>query len=131
MTKEVGMMDYAKNDMTMIASSINLLAAAWLIFAPAILQYTSGMAKANDIAIGIVIGAIALLRLAFPAQRALSMISWVSVVLGVWLIVSPYVLRYASHTTAQWNDIILGIIIAFFAYINTGVSLQNTSSETA
>jgi len=38
-----------------------------------------------------------------------------SLVLGVWLAVSPWALSYASETTAAWNAHIVGVIIAVAA----------------
>jgi hypothetical protein len=39
----------------------------------------------------------------------------VNVVLGLWLIVSPWVLGYAVQTTPAWNAYVLGVVIAVAA----------------
>lgn len=44
-------------------------------------------------------------------------LAWVNVVLGVWLIVAPYVLSYSTTSTALWNDIIIGVLVAIVALI--------------
>jgi hypothetical protein len=36
----------------------------------------------------------------------------VNVVLGLWLVLSPWVLAYRTETNPMWNAIILGIVIA-------------------
>ncbi|MCS6945356.1 MAG: SPW repeat protein [Sutterellaceae bacterium] len=36
----------------------------------------------------------------------------VNLVLGVWLIVSPWLLSYASEAAATWNAAILGVLIS-------------------
>lgn len=36
----------------------------------------------------------------------------VNTVLGVWLVVSPWVLGYATATTPAWNAWVLGVVIA-------------------
>ena len=38
-------------------------------------------------------------------------ITWISLILGIWLIASPFSLAHASTTTAMANDIIVGILI--------------------
>ncbi len=39
----------------------------------------------------------------------------VNVVLGIWLIISPFVLGFAQFRTAEWNNIISGIAAVVFA----------------
>ena len=41
----------------------------------------------------------------------------VNLVLGVWMIVSPWVLRYQAETTPTGNAVILGVLIAIAALI--------------
>jgi SPW repeat len=43
--------------------------------------------------------------------------SWLNLILGIWLVISPFVL-FASGV-AMWNNVIVGIIIAAFALTNT------------
>ena len=35
--------------------------------------------------------------------------------LGIWLIVSPFLLGYAALSNALWNQIVLGVIIGILA----------------
>jgi hypothetical protein len=37
--------------------------------------------------------------------------SWINMILGVWLIISPWVVGFASRPTALWNTLILGVVI--------------------
>ncbi len=41
--------------------------------------------------------------------------SWVNVVLGLWLIVSPFALAYSTVSAALYEDVILGVVIAALA----------------
>lgn len=41
--------------------------------------------------------------------------SWTNVVLGLWLIAAPFVLGYVGVTTAMYEAIVLGIVIAALA----------------
>src|SRR5262249_46702280 len=38
-----------------------------------------------------------------------------NVVLGMWIIISPFVLGFARFPTARWNDIAVGIAVALLA----------------
>ncbi|HVM50038.1 MAG TPA: SPW repeat protein [Candidatus Acidoferrum sp.] len=47
-----------------------------------------------------------------PRQAAAS---GVNVALGIWLIISPFVLVFTHHESAKWNDIACGIAVALVA----------------
>jgi len=47
----------------------------------------------------------------------LSRYGWIGIILGIWLIIAPFVLRYQHVTNAMWNDIILGVLVAVTSYI--------------
>ena len=40
---------------------------------------------------------------------------WVNVGLGVWLLVSPWILGFSSAYALMWNAVILGALIAVIA----------------
>ncbi|MBI2952860.1 MAG: SPW repeat protein [Chloroflexi bacterium] len=44
-------------------------------------------------------------------MRDWSYLPWVSVILGIWLIIAPWVLRYSGDQPATWNSVIVGIIM--------------------
>lgn len=48
-----------------------------------------------------------------PLKGGLEMpwLSWLSVLLGVWLIISPWVLGFTTNTNAFWNAILVGIAV--------------------
>jgi hypothetical protein len=39
----------------------------------------------------------------------------VNVLLGIWLVVSPWVLAYVDETMAAWNAAVIGVVIALAA----------------
>src|ERR1051326_9103583 len=43
--------------------------------------------------------------------------SWLNILLGIWVIISPFVVQFAQLPAAMWNNVILGIwmIISPFA----------------
>jgi len=55
---------------------------------------------------------------ATPRQRNAAASS-INILLGLWLIIAPFVLGYANLAAAQSNDIIVGIIVAIVAAIRS------------
>lgn len=123
--KEARFMDVRNQATT--ASGLNVLAGIWLIIAPFVLGYTLSTPTTNDIWVGIVVGVLALIRV-FTPMRAM-WLSWVNIVLGIWVIISPFVLGYSYYATARWNDIILGIIVAVLAIWSSGATAMRPSRE--
>lgn len=111
----------AQNELQMarVASIGNVLAGLWLIAAPFVLGFQAvQVAEWNHIVIGAAVAIIAIIRASDPDHRAA--MSWTNVVLGVWLIASPWVLNYNGVNDAQTNSIVMGVIVillgAFSAY---------------
>lgn len=102
-----------------MASGLNLLLGLWLIIAPFIFSYATAAASSNDLTIGVTIAILALIRV-FKVSGT-SWASWVNVALGVWLLVAPFVLRYADPA-ALWNDLIVGIAVICLGIWSAGVS---------
>ncbi|MGB9804106.1 SPW repeat protein [Desulfofundulus sp.] len=42
---------------------------------------------------------------------------WLGIVIGIWLIIAPFVLGYSRVVNAMWNDIIIGILVAVVSYL--------------
>ena len=94
-----------------LASGLNVLAGIWEVLAPFILGYAAeATPTTNAILVGLIVTVLAAIRF-LGAYRAAWM-SWVNAALGAWLIAAPFILGYFG--TPRINDIILGIIIAFF-----------------
>lgn len=82
----------------------------WLILSPFVLGYAgqgAGMAMWNPIIIGIAVIIFAGAVLMRPQQWE----EWINMVLGVWLILSPFILGFANIQPALWNHLIFGILI--------------------
>ncbi len=98
------------------AKTLNWIVAivgVWEVLAPFLLKYTSVTGAMWDaIIIGlalIILGAWAGYSSAPSTVKALS---WVNAVLGVWLIIAPFVIGYTGVAAAMWNDIIVGVVVA-------------------
>lgn len=106
------------------ASGFNLLLGLWLIIAPFLLSYATSASRGNDITIGIIVALLAAFRL-LGVYRA-AWLSWLNALLGIWLIIAPFVLRYGS-SSALWNDVIVGLFIAFLGLWSATASRSGSS----
>jgi hypothetical protein len=52
-------------------------------------------------------------------------ISWINILLGIWVIISPFVLGFSLLHAALWNNVATGGAIAILALIRTGVPQQS------
>lgn len=53
------------------------------------------------------------------AGGAVRMASGANLLLGLWLVIAPWVLDYSSETNAVWNQVVVGIAIATLALLRT------------
>lgn len=85
----------------------NLVLAVLLFISPWAVGYTAlTNAARNAWVVGVVIAILAIAALtAFAVWE-----EWVNLVLGLWLIISPWALHFATNTDAMWTQVVLGII---------------------
>lgn len=100
-----------QNGQVKTASGLNFLAGLWLIISPWVFGATMrGTGAAwNSVIVGIIIAVFAAIR--FFAPRSAVGLSWINALLGVWMIISPWIYGYAANAAWLWNSIILGIIV--------------------
>jgi hypothetical protein len=109
---------------------VTLVLGIWLFFSPWILSFYSAMPAAswNFFILGaafVVFGAFAL------NQRNLWE-EWVNLVLGVWMIISPWVLRYAGNITARDDAIVigaLGAVMSIWALADRHTQIGDRASD--
>lgn len=104
---------------------INLILGAWLIITPYWFGYVSGAAKWNQTILGIVVLVLAGIRALVPEQRWLSFLNGIA---GIWAIIAPFILSY-NRSVAYWNEVIVGIILAFLAFTNSTVASTHHPSH--
>jgi hypothetical protein len=93
---------------------MHALLGVWLLAAPFLMNYSGsagGVATRNSVAVGVALIVVALVGVLkrLPRRR------WLALGLGVWLILSPFVLGYAGAEAAAWNAIITGIVMTVAA----------------
>ena len=88
----------------------NIVLGAILILSPWIFGFAVGPQSENSFGAGIVLIAISIAALtAFAVWQ-----EWLNLIVGLWLIVSPWVLNFQS-TEAVRIEVTIGIIVAVFA----------------
>jgi hypothetical protein len=102
-------------------SWINILLSIWVIVSPFVLAFHSSKAIWSNVIAGALVGILALIRWGVHQPGW----SWLTLILGMWLVISPFVLFLSA--AAMWNNVILGILIAAFALTNT---YSKVSAET-
>lgn len=110
--------DRAAESMTMQGTfGLTFLTAFYCVLSPWIVGFdATSRLTANDFIVGI---AVAVLAFGFGAalDRTHGM-TWTLPVFGVWLIVSPWVLRDVSPTAGMiWSNLITGVLIFFFGLV--------------
>lgn len=62
---------------------------------------------------------------ALASDPATGGISWINVLLGIWVIISPFLVQFARIPAAMWNNVIVGIVIAILALIRSSTPRQS------
>ncbi len=90
----------------------NLLLGLWLAISPWVLSYANEATPAwNAHVVGVIIAVAAVAALAAFQEWE----EWVNILLGAWLVISPYVLGFSGLSAALWNQVIVGLLVAVLA----------------
>ena len=87
--------------------AVNLVLGAWLGLSPLILGYAGEATPAWN---AYIVGAATVVMAAAAIWAFQNWEEWISVLLGLWLIVSPWALGFSGLQTPLWNQIIVGVI---------------------
>lgn len=88
---------------------INLVLAVCLFISPWVVGFAGEAAAAwNAWVVAVVLGAIAVAALTAFAEWE----EWINLLLGIWLVISPWALGFAAMAGAMWTAIVLGALVA-------------------
>jgi hypothetical protein len=91
-----------------VQDGINLVLAVALFVYPWFIGFAAENASAwNAWIAGVVLGVLAIAALAMFAQWE----EWASLVVGLWLMVSPMLLGFAMNISAMWTHVVLGALV--------------------
>jgi hypothetical protein len=88
---------------------VSLVLAACLFVSPWVVGFaTLTVAAWNAWIIGIVLAIVTIAALSTVTAWE----EWANLVLGLWLIASPWIVGFAASTGALWTHVILGVLVA-------------------
>jgi hypothetical protein len=105
----------------------NLILGIWLIISPWVIGFPTSAATGITLVVGIavLIAAIAALSSIDAVRGA----RWLNLVLGIWVIISPWVLRFATSNNATASNVVAGALVVIFAWI--GLAMRRRVSTAA
>jgi hypothetical protein len=98
-------------------SELVVVAGTWLIVAPLILDHDAvdiAFLGWNDVIVGLLLVGSGAIRVLIPVSTA--PLSLISMALGAWLVVAPFVRGYHVAPLATLNDILIGGTVAALAW---------------
>lgn len=114
------------NPTVRFASGLSLLLGLWLIAAPWALGYEGSPAMWNEVLVGVTIAIVSIATILDPLR--LAKVSWLTVALGIWLLIAPFILSYGPPLAAVegvnpalWNDIFVGILIVVLGWLSASM----------
>lgn len=121
---------YARANETFLARTVEgliILAGTYAAISPWVIGFTRS--SPNLVASNLIVGlAVALLAVGFASayERTHGM-SWVLVVMGIWLIITPWVVTGVSTTPAMLvSNIIVGACVLILGFVATVLGLMRT-----
>ncbi len=90
-----------------LPSGLNVLLSLWLIASPFVLSFAGSTGMWDAVIVGVIVLVLAWIRYNSPASS--SALSWLVALLGVWLIVSPFLFGMAGVTALLVDYIVVGI----------------------
>jgi hypothetical protein len=105
---------------TKLCDVANLILGAFLFVSPWIFGFDAGRASENAIIAGIAIAVLAIAALAAFAVWE----EWLNLIVGLWTLVSPWVLGFQG-TTAMTVHVIIGVAVAILAAVELWLLSQH------
>ena len=100
--------------MVRLLSVANAALGLWLAAAPLVLGY-GGVPAINDVVLGLTVLAVALFSLVLLPRFTDS--SWLTVVCGLWITLSPALLGYEQLQRVATNDVVIGLLVTVLAAV--------------
>jgi hypothetical protein len=91
---------------------VNALLGVWLIVSPWLLRYS---AERTAMADGVIVGVLLIAASLGAIYTLKAWEEWSEAILGLWMIVSPWLLKFSSVHVARNNAVITGIIVLVLA----------------
>lgn len=97
-----------------IPSGLDVAAGLWLVASPFVLKFsTVANATISNVVAGAAVAILAGISASGTYKR--EWLSWLAAVLGLWVVVSPWIFNFSKLTVPMWSNAITGVVIAMFA----------------
>jgi len=98
-----------------VTSGLDMIVGSWLFLSPGFVPSLrhSTAAIVSCMCVGVIVAVLAGFHMSKPVR--VKWASWVNVVLGFWLIVSPFVLGFYGMNGGTWTAVIVGLLVIFLA----------------
>ncbi len=91
----------------------NLILGVFLLISPWIFKFEPGHLTQNAMITGIVMAVLAIAALAAFAVWE----EWLNLIVGLWAIISPWVVGFQTNHTATTVHVIVGVLVAVLAAV--------------
>ena len=91
-----------------------IIAGLWMVASPWALAYA---AEPRPMWNAVIVGALIALVALYTVFRLTAWKEWANVVLGLWLIASPWILGFSGLTAAAFNAVIVGALVALLSFM--------------
>ena len=116
-----------------------LVLAVWLFLSPWIFGFAAAAPGGEAVAAGFttaawnawILGVVIAVLALWAAFQFAEWHDWANGVLGIWLVVSPWILGFAALTAALWNHVVVGLLIVALAAWELWDVRHQPSSRTA
>jgi hypothetical protein len=96
--------------------ALNIAVGIWVLASPYVLQFTVyDAARISATAVGPFVVGFALTRLAVEPRWFWA--GWINVLLGLWLVATPFLFGLAGVTDVMLNFVISGILVIVFSVL--------------
>jgi hypothetical protein len=98
-----------------LANVLRFVLGAWVLYAPFMRDELSVSVATlwNYLAVGGCVVMLAVMRIVFVREAGI--FRWAHLLLGLWMIASPWVFEYVGEEAAFWNSAVSGALIAVLA----------------
>lgn len=91
---------------------VNLVLGAWLLVSPWAMGYMDTTSATWN---AYLVGAATMVFAAYAVYLPRAWEEWINMCFGVWMIISPWALGFASQTSVAINSVIVGIVVTAMA----------------
>lgn len=92
---------------------INALLGIWLIISPWVVGFSSDSAAMTNF---VIVGILLLIAALGASYVPKAWEEWCESVLGLWMVISPWLVRYSSNHAAKTDAVVAGIIVLILGF---------------